>query len=380
MSRKARHAKPSAAAKVSRTAVIGGAAAAVTVGTVVVGAGVAGASPLPLPVTLSADGNGSAGFSAHGVPELSLGSTGTFAELTVNLKALGQHLAPAAPPAFTTDNYGAGSPRWVIELANGNWVDGYPAQLGAGAKADFTGAQWAVGNSGTYESYAAALAGANDALGNVKVTSAYIVEDADQAPGTTDTLAGVQYGGEMVGAGQVTVSPAGAETVTAGTAVTPVTVRAVTTASDKTVTYTAAGLPAGLGIDPASGVISGTVKAAAVSITATVTATDAYGDTGTASIAFTVTRPAVIPVVSHGRVVSVSATGATVAWNQTVTSTDNVRITGPGPINGHTGTTKNDQAVYRGLEPGHTYEVWIQPTVSGKAIGQLAHITLRTNG
>jgi hypothetical protein len=43
--------------------------------------------------------------------------------------------------------------------------------------------------------YQAALAGANDPLGNVKVTDAFIVEDADQAANTVDTLTGVQYDG-----------------------------------------------------------------------------------------------------------------------------------------------------------------------------------------
>lgn len=103
------------------------------------------------------------------------------------------------------------------------------------------------------------------------------------------------------------------------------------------------------------------------------------GGQGLAQTAFSVnvgSPPA--PVLCCGRVVSVSPTRATVAWDQTVSRTDNVEIIGPGPINGHTGSTTNDEAVYSGLESGHTYTVYIQPTVDGGIEGQPGHITFRT--
>jgi hypothetical protein len=87
-----------------------------------------------------------------------------------------------------------------------------------------------------------------------------------------------------------------------------------------------------------------------------------------------------VPVVSGGHVVhgTLKPTSATVAWTQTVTKTANLVINGPGPINGHTGTVTNSQAVYSGLEPGHTYVVTVQPTVNGKAEGNPGHVSFVT--
>jgi hypothetical protein len=239
----------------------------------------AGAATTPLQVTLSADGNGTAVFNASGDPVLTLGSTGTYAQMAVSLPS--SALAPATPPSFTTDNYAAGSPRWVIELANGSFIDGYPAQLGGTANDSFTGNQWAVGNSGTYESYADALAGANDPLGNVQVTNAYVVEDADQAAGTADTLTGVQYNGQTL-PGTVSVTTPANQTSTVNAAITPLQVTASTNTSDKALTYSAVNLPTGLSIAAATGLISGTPTATGA-FSATVTATDAYGDTATSA-------------------------------------------------------------------------------------------------
>ncbi len=157
-----------------------------------------------LPVTFDHDGTtGTAGFDANGNVALNLGN-GTFAQMTVDLNALGDHPAPATPPSFTTDNFGGNSsPRWDILLANGNFLFGLPEQLGGTATATFTGAQW-VANSGTgaslnthgtEETYAQALTDAGDILGNVAVTDAFIVEDADQAANTADVLSDIQYDG-----------------------------------------------------------------------------------------------------------------------------------------------------------------------------------------
>jgi hypothetical protein len=194
---------------VPRIAAIAGAAVVAAAGSAALGLPAANAatSTTPLPVSFSASSDGaSASYNASGDIILTPGTTNssTFAQVSVNLKSLGDDMAPTTPPSFTTDNYGAGSPRWVIELANGNWIDGYPTQLNNGSANDtFTGSQWAVGNSGTYESYQAALTGANDALGNVQVTDAYIVADGDQIAGTTDTLTNVQYNGDTAAPGPV---------------------------------------------------------------------------------------------------------------------------------------------------------------------------------
>ncbi|MCL2581561.1 MAG: hypothetical protein FWE35_03805 [Streptosporangiales bacterium] len=194
---------------VPRIAAIAGAAVVAAAGSAALGLPAANAatSTTPLPVSFSASSDGaSASYNASGDIILTPGTTNssTFAQVSVNLKSLGDDMAPTTPPSFTTDNYSAGSPRWVIELANGNWIDGYPTQLNNGSANDaFTGNQWAVGNSGTYESYQAALTGANDALGNVQVTDAYIVADGDQIAGTTDTLTNVQYNGDTAAPGPV---------------------------------------------------------------------------------------------------------------------------------------------------------------------------------
>jgi hypothetical protein len=102
------------------------------------------------------------------------------------------------------------------------------------------------------------------------------------------------------------------------------------------------------------------------------------GGNGLDQTAFSVNVGSPVPVLCCGHVVSVAPTRATVAWSQTVSNTDNVVINGPGPINGHTGSTTNDQAVYSGLEAGHTYVVTVQPTVNGVPEGASGRITFVT--
>ena len=266
----------------------------------------AGAATTPLKVTLTADGNGAAIFNGSGDPVLTIGSTGTYAQMSVNLPS--SSLVPTTPPSFTTDNYAAGSPRWVIELANGNFIDGYPAQLGGTANDSFTGNQWAVGNSGTYESYADALTGANDPLGNVQVTNAFVVEDADQAAGTADTLTGVQYDGLAL-PGTVSVTTPANQTSHVKSPITPLQVAASTSTSDQALRYSAANLPTGLSINAGTGLISGTPTATGA-FSATVTATDAYGDTATsAQFTWTISAAAAPPptVMTAGYVCGTSA-------------------------------------------------------------------------
>jgi hypothetical protein len=180
-------------------------------GAVAFGTGAAHAAPLPVPagysayvggnaVTVSANDGGSAAVNAADTLSLTVGSPSStaFAQAVLSLPA-GSVLSHDVP-SFTTDNYAAGSPRWVIELGNGDHLFGYPAQLGGTANTSFTGNQWeADTHSGTaltsplYTTYAAAVAAAGG-FGET-VTSAYVVEDGDQAAGTVDTISHLAYGG-----------------------------------------------------------------------------------------------------------------------------------------------------------------------------------------
>jgi hypothetical protein len=93
-----------------------------------------------------------------------------------------------------------------------------------------------------------------------------------------------------------------------------------------------------------------------------------------------VTSPPQVPVLSNGHVVAgtLKPTRATVAWDQTVTKTADLVINGPGPINGRTGKVTVTQAVYSGLQSGHTYVVTIQPTVNGTAEGKPGRVSFVT--
>ncbi len=84
----------------------------------------------------------------------------------------------------------------------------------------------------------------------------------------------------------VTVTNPGSQTATAGTAAS-LQVHASDSAAGQTLTYSAAGLPAGLSISSATGLISGT-PATAGTYPATVTATDSTGASGSAAFTWTV--------------------------------------------------------------------------------------------
>lgn len=84
----------------------------------------------------------------------------------------------------------------------------------------------------------------------------------------------------------VTVTSPGNQTGTAGTAAS-LQVSATDSASGQTLTYSASGLPAGLSINSATGLISGTPTTAGTS-TVTVTATDTTGASGSASFTWTI--------------------------------------------------------------------------------------------
>ena len=88
----------------------------------------------------------------------------------------------------------------------------------------------------------------------------------------------------------VTVTNPGNQTGATGTAAS-VQIHATDSASGQTLSYTAAGLPAGLSISSSTGLISGT-PTAGVTSTVTVTATDATGASGSTTFTWTVAAPA----------------------------------------------------------------------------------------
>ena len=216
------------------------------------------------------------------------GSTYNPAVAAVGFTNVTGSAVPVTEPTFKASAYSAGTPRMEIVLNNGKTLVGYPGVALSGQSGpDAAGMAWAVGNGGTYSDYQTAYTAA--AASTTTVAGAGIVEDASQPVGTANTLTDIQYDGSIVGAGTVTVGPLPPQTVTVGTAAPGLGIitSARTTSSDKQgLTISVTGLPDGLSFNAVNGTISGTPAADAKSGTATVTATDAYGVTGTATIAY----------------------------------------------------------------------------------------------
>jgi len=182
----------------------------------VAGAGALGAVPASastaaLPVVFSATGSGSSvHYNSAGNIVLTTGPQPATAEVAVNLPALGDSYAPQTPPSFTASSYFNGNPKWVIQLANGRLIFGYPAQIGGGANSSFTGDQWST--DGTVESYQQALSDAGDASGDLQVTFARVEDDGEPLETVSDTLSKMQYDGETAAAGTAAVTAAQART------------------------------------------------------------------------------------------------------------------------------------------------------------------------
>jgi hypothetical protein len=184
-------------------------AAGVTLAASAAALGAASASaatgPAPVLATLSACGSGSSAVWSGGNAVLTVGTGAAatcgapagstynpaYAQEVLQVKG-GAVPAPTQGPAFATDNYASGSPRIVIDLGNGHSLIGYPAASGLNG----TDMAWAVDNGNTYTSYATAY---NSALAyETTVKDAYVVEDADQTPGTADTITDFTYGNQVV--------------------------------------------------------------------------------------------------------------------------------------------------------------------------------------
>jgi serine protease len=121
----------------------------------------------------------------------------------------------------------------------------------------------------------------------------------------------------------VAVTPPANQTSTLNS---PITGSPRVTASDsgsgQTLTFSASGLPAGLVIDPTTGIISGTPTAAIYNASVTITATDTTGATGTASFGWTVSNPGG-NTVSVANPVAQSNTLNTPIAALTITASDN---------------------------------------------------------
>jgi hypothetical protein len=125
----------------------------------------------------------------------------------------------------------------------------------------------------------------------------------------------------------VTVANPGNQSSTVGTAASLQT-QATDSASGQTLTYSATGLPAGLSINSASGLISGTPTAAGTS-TVTVTARDTTGASGSTSFGWT---------VSTGGGTGCSTTNVAQGKTATASSQENAGFPAANAVDGNTGT------------------------------------------
>lgn len=175
-------------------------AGAVAVAALALGAGAANAAPAaaPAPVYVASIGNIPFTTLAKGTGASAVVNAGDTFSLTVGAPtattyaqaelALPTNSAlSTVAPTLATDNYAAGSPRWVLQLGNGKTLFGYPAQFGS------TTDNWEVNGVSGYFTYDQAVQKAGG-YGQV-VANAFIVADGDQAAGTTDVVSHVSYGG-----------------------------------------------------------------------------------------------------------------------------------------------------------------------------------------
>jgi hypothetical protein len=141
-------------------------------------------------LTFEASSDGASGWSdGPGSPiDLTTGSDvpNTFAQITLhNFEGIAVGDLVGAP-TFVTDNYNAGSPRYVITLSNGDSLWGYPPNTQIG-NSDFA---WAINNGNTYLPWS----DVQSAESSATVTGVVVVADGDQ-PSTTDVITDLTFDG-----------------------------------------------------------------------------------------------------------------------------------------------------------------------------------------
>jgi hypothetical protein len=141
-------------------------------------------------LTFEASSDGASGWSnGAGSPiDLTTGSDvpNTFAQITLH-NFEGVPLSDLVDsPSFTTDNYAAGSPRFVIDLSNGDSLWGYPPNSGLNGT-DFA---WAINNGNSYLPWS----DVQTAEAGTTIEDAVVVADGDQ-PTTTDVITGLTFDG-----------------------------------------------------------------------------------------------------------------------------------------------------------------------------------------
>lgn len=154
----------------------------------------------------------------------------------------------------------------------------------------------------------------------------------------------------------ITVRPPGAEKFWAGI---PTQVKVTATDSDpaQTLTYTATGLPLGLKINPASGVISGTPTTTSKG-TATVTATDGAGSVGTATFPWSAQLAIIIPDPGTVRATAGHALNVRLSFTDAIGGLDHVTLSATGLPSGLT-LEKAPATIYGWAAAPGTYRVTI---------------------
>lgn len=148
----------------------------------------------------------------------------------------------------------------------------------------------------------------------------------------SNDVAGCQFTHAIVSTSSQVVAFSATTPNQSSVAGTPVTLQmsATSTPAGPTITYSATGLPTGLTIAPATGLISGTPTANVTNSAVVVTATDSGGSVGTSSFTWTVTGAATLPgltptfatpvATATGFTAKVSNHSTSYTWTCTATS------------------------------------------------------------
>ncbi|OLE23662.1 MAG: hypothetical protein AUG49_15400 [Catenulispora sp. 13_1_20CM_3_70_7] len=201
---------------------------------------------------------------------------------------------------------------------------------------------------------------------------------AEQASWSNDTNSCAISHAILTHGNTVTVTKPANQSTTVNTAVS-LQISASDSASGQTLTYSATGLPAGLGIS-SGGLISGTPTATGTS-SVTVTAKDSTGASGSASFSWTV-NPAggTGSVITNGGFESGGFTGWTTAGTAAVVTSgvhsgsDAARVGGTGPTNGDSTAAQTFTATN-----GGTLSFWYDVVCPDTVTYDWATVTLKDN-